>query len=67
MCMHTQEVADKERELMLQELAMLMTAAGLGQATADTAKQWTLQQWTHDLFPVRYPHLPTHTIPNSTL
>ena len=48
-----QEVADKEKALMLHEMAMIMAAAGWAPATPEAAKQLTLLQWVEDIFPVR--------------
>ncbi|KAK9793234.1 hypothetical protein WJX73_010103 [Symbiochloris irregularis] len=39
-----------ELKLLLNEYAMLMQTVGLA-ATAEDARQWTLNQWLHDLFP----------------
>ena len=43
---------DIEQQLLLQELATVMSSAEGRPRSAAEAKTWTLQQWTQDLFPV---------------
>lgn len=50
-----QEVADLERNLLMEELATVVTHGRGSPATVQEAKQWTLLQWTTELFPVRSP------------
>ena len=53
--MTAQEVQDKEMQLLLQELSLIMTPViGGMNATPDQARGWTLQQWVTDLFPVSH-------------
>lgn len=47
-----QEVADLERNLLLEELSMVVTHGRGNPASVDEARQWTLLQWTSELFPV---------------
>ena len=50
--MHMQECMQLEAKLLPEELAAALSTSGLGNFTGDQAKQWTLQQWLTDLFPV---------------
>ncbi|KAK9793226.1 hypothetical protein WJX73_006035 [Symbiochloris irregularis] len=50
--MNLPEVAQLERNLLLEELATVVTHARGSPASVQEARQWTLLQWTSQLFPM---------------